>query len=129
MAAGLLALTGCNSRPETFPVKGKVTFKSRSVPMGAVVFHPRDDKLPMAKGEIRSDGSYELTTFQERDGAAAGEYQVTVHSFTLPQGTEGEEGYRSPVPLAPLKYTRLTQTPLTATVEKKPNVIDFELKP
>ena len=41
-----------------------------SVTTGTVVFHATDDKGPLVRGEIESDGSFQLTTYRQGDGAA-----------------------------------------------------------
>jgi hypothetical protein len=131
VSACLLALAGCSSKPETFPVRGRVLVNGKPLAgaEGNVVFHNLDDKLPMARGALQPDGSFELTTFRPGDGAVAGKCQVTVHTFVPGVGTEGEPGYRPPRPVLPLLYTRLDQTPVTATVEPKENRLDLDLKP
>lgn len=80
----LLVLTGCSSYtppppPMTTPVSGKVFLPSGS-PMtaGRIVFTPKDKSLSQAFGEIGSDGSYKLTSFNKDDGAMPGGYVVSV---------------------------------------------------
>jgi hypothetical protein len=126
---GALTGAGCASRPAVYPVKGRVTFNGRAVSTGTVVFHALDDKLPLLRGEIRADGSFELTTYRPGDGAPGGKYQVTVHAFTPGKGVEGRDAdYQPPRPLVPLKYTRLDQTPLAETVGPGENRLDLVLK-
>jgi hypothetical protein len=135
-AASLLGLTvaiagcGCASQVPTHKVSGQVTFKGKPLTTGVVVFHHADDRMPMAKGDIQSDGSFALSTYRPGDGAAAGSYQVTVHAFTPGHGVEGQDAdYRPPQPIVPVKYTRIDQTTLTATVEPRENVINLDVKP
>jgi hypothetical protein len=56
---------------------------------------------------------------------------VTVTSMLPGKGVEGiDKDYKPPQPLIPLKYMRLDETPLTATVEaKQQNTIDLHLAP
>jgi hypothetical protein len=126
---GILGTAGCGSRPAVYPVKGRVTFNGQPVTTGTVAFHATDDKVPLVRGQLQADGSFELTTYRPGDGAPPGKYQVTVHAFTPGKGVEGRDAdYRPPRPLVPLPYTRLDQTPLTGVVEPGENRIDLVLK-
>ena len=76
-AAGLAALVlvpffGCGSDMSpgdgmTVPVKGKVTYKGEPLSQGEVVFEP--DGGREAYGWVQLDGTFELTTFKQGDGA------------------------------------------------------------
>lgn len=69
--------------PATYPVSGTVTYNGEG-PIGA---HVTLHKLPLAKdswdaifprGRIEQDGSFQIQTFNEDDGAPPGEYAVTL---------------------------------------------------
>jgi hypothetical protein len=124
------ALAGCGPTPPAFRVTGTVTYQGQRLTTGAVAFHNLDGASPLAKGEIRPDGTFELTTHRPGDGAPAGEYKVTVTSMIPGQGVEWEKGYVPPKPLIPLKYMRLADTPLRAAVRPQDdNVVDLSLTP
>lgn len=77
----LLPCTGCGSKAQSFtattvPVKGKVTYQGKPLTKGTVTFEP--DSGREAHGEIKSDGSFVLTTFKEGDGAVPGLHRVAV---------------------------------------------------
>lgn len=111
----------------TCPVCGKVTYKGRPVPPGKILFTGVDPGLPNAMGEIDSDGAYRLTTHKPGDGAAAGDYKVTILVFDLRAPATDVSTWK-PKPLIPIQYTTLDKTPLVQTVKKQPvNTIDFEL--
>jgi hypothetical protein len=78
------ACWGCGSGsvvpPSLIPVKGKVTYKGQPVTKGIVRFEP-DGYGRMATGELKSDGTFELTTLKPGDGVVAGEHRVTVSDF------------------------------------------------
>jgi hypothetical protein len=59
------------------PVKGKVTYKGQPVTTGTVVFEP-DDGGREAHGDVKSDGTFVLTTFKDSDGAHPGTHRVAV---------------------------------------------------
>lgn len=78
---------GCNRNPATYPIKGKVQFPSGSaVRMGTIETKSRELGLN-ARGIIQNDGTFELTTFTEGDGAVAGLHDVVVVQMVM----HGEE--------------------------------------
>lgn len=78
----LLPCAGCGSNAQTayttstVPVKGKVTLNGKPLTKGMVTFEP--DSGREAHGDIKSDGTYVLTTFKEGDGAVPGTHRVAV---------------------------------------------------
>ena len=79
------ACWGCGSGsvvpPTLIPVKGKVTYKGQPVTKGIVRFEPDGGFGRMATGELKSDGTFELSTLKPGDGVVAGEHRVTVSEF------------------------------------------------
>jgi hypothetical protein len=61
----------------TVPVKGKVTYKGKPLTQGEIVFEP-DSAGREAHGNILPDGSFELTTFKQGDGAVPGTHRIAV---------------------------------------------------
>lgn len=135
-ALALLALLaaptwGCGSkseRPATLPVQGKVTYKGQPVSKGTVTF--QSDAGQTATGEIQPDGTYQLSTFVERDGALPGHHKVMIIANdadpTLMPGSS--PGYKPPKELVPKKYENLETSGLDADVAKDKPSYDFELK-
>jgi hypothetical protein len=79
---GLTLFPGCGSSggaaaAPTVPVKGKVTYKGKPVTQGQITFEPTDSGRE-AHGEIKPDGTFELSTFKPGDGAVTGTHKVTV---------------------------------------------------
>lgn len=79
----LVCVGGCRpAAPEVYEVTGLVQLKNGTPCDGAlVVFHPTEesrvnDPKPVAKCD--ASGAFSLTTLSEGDGAAAGNYGVTV---------------------------------------------------
>lgn len=126
----LSIMAGCGggaNQLETAPVTGKVLFKGKPLTGGTIMFHPKKEGNP-ATGEIRSDGSYTLTTYRAHDGAVLGEHVVTI----LPAGAEGAP---PPLPGAeaeqsgiPERYTDAKTSPLRAEVKPGENIKDFPLE-
>ena len=125
----LVAIAGCGGEdgPVAYPVKGMVTFQGKPVTQGSILFTSTNPELPGANGRLGADGSYQLTTREQGDGAAAGEYKVIIRAFDGPE-QPSDTSSAPPRPLVPLKYTKPGSTPLTKTVKKQElNRIDFEL--
>lgn len=86
LSAVLLGLSGCGSRssssyPKVEPVSGKVLAKGAPAAGAVVTFHPvaptAQNRL-RPRGVVQTDGTFRLTTYATGDGAAAGEYAVTL---------------------------------------------------
>jgi len=133
--------TGCGGgdigKPKVAPVSGKVTQKGKPLTAGDVMFTPSGGPEGasghIASGQIQSDGSYTLTTFNTGDGAVLGKHKVTVvarETADLKKMNElkgGAIAYKLPKSLVAPKYTKVDTTPLTYTVEDGRNTIDIEL--
>jgi len=117
----VLLAGGCSSQT-LFPVSGKVSHKDGSpVTAGMVIFEPVNQKVS-ARGEIHSDGSFQLGTSGMSDGAMEGEYRVLIAPPPLP-----EEGKRLRSPIA-AKYQRLESTPLRFTVSRERSKNKFNIE-
>jgi hypothetical protein len=129
LLACVLLLAGCGGgNANTSPVKGKVTYNNKPVPSGTITFIPAAGQGPTATGTLQPDGSYVLRTYRDGDGAVRGKHTVIVvamqdTSSSLPEARSG-----TPPPIVPLKYTSVATTDLTATVEDKENVFNFDLQ-
>jgi len=82
-----VAVLGCGKAPDTrptrHPTKGTLTYNGKPLKGAVVVFWP----LPLEKNDwqttkpqalVEADGSYQPNCFDQKDGAMAGEYVVTV---------------------------------------------------
>jgi hypothetical protein len=78
------ALPGCSShsnRPETAPVRGRVTYQGKPVTGASVEFLCPGAPRP-AEGTTDESGNYQLTTFEPNDGAVIGTHVVTVVKYS-----------------------------------------------
>lgn len=134
---------GCGSdRPELAPVHGKVTLDRQPLSGGTIHFWPAQGRP--ARGTIGPDGTYSLSTFDEKDGAVLGEHVVTIEATRVHgdapeiKSLEEEMAYygRKDAPrvgpaaverLVPEKYSRRETSGLAATVNRGRNPIDFNL--
>ena len=124
----VLGVAGCGSSSDqmaTSSVKGTVTYDGKPVSTGTVMFTPTGGGPP-ATGQIQPDGTYELKTYEEGDGAVLGEHKVTIIALDMGSGLP-EDTAAEPKALIPDKYGRDTTSGLTATVTDGENTIDFPL--
>jgi len=132
---------GCGeriTRPPLGKVSGKVTYNGKPVTKGSVIFTPVQgkggDTGQNAVGQLGSDGSYELTTFDTGDGAILGQHTVTVQADSKDINElnkirpDGTVPYILPKPAIPEKYTNATKSPLRFTVSAGSNTYDIQLK-
>jgi len=129
VAALLLSAFGCSAadnRLTVFPAKGKLSLSDKAIKGAWIVLHPKDGDLrsPDGKaicphGRIRSDGTFELTSYETNDGAPAGQYAVTLEFRKVVKYSNGAWG---PGPnLVPKQYTKPSTSPLVVQIAKGPN--------
>jgi hypothetical protein len=110
---GLLVLIpiGCGDGkppPEpVYPVKGEVFYKGKPA-AGAVVWLHRigaeevnagqPATMTPPRGTVQEDGSFQISTYGENDGAPVGQYRMTVRWTKAKGGGDDEEN------LLPLRY-------------------------
>ncbi|UUO08620.1 carboxypeptidase-like regulatory domain-containing protein [Blastopirellula sp. J2-11] len=119
LLASLLALciSGCFSDSGMEQVQGTVTFSDGTpVPGGTIVFAAVEGNSSSI-GYLQKDGTYQLGTFGESDGAPQGKYKVTI---------TGSSGYGGASPVAG-KYGAIGQSPLAAEIKNGSNTIDFQI--
>lgn len=122
---------GCQSEQgiPLVPVEGSVTFSGMPIPGALVVLHPKpesDPRIQPARGSADENGKFKITTFQSGDGAAIGQYAITVVSTPL---VEKEGDFKAGPNVLPTKYSSPTTTDLTAEVAVGGvNVIELDLK-
>lgn len=71
-------VVGCGGGPAVYPVSGTVKFPDgRPLAQGWVEFRPfHAEPTHSARGQIASDGRFQLTTFTPNDGALPGKHRV-----------------------------------------------------
>lgn len=137
---------GCSSGEETnreltYPVSGMVTLDDTPLAGATVTFRPTVKGGRGAVAITDETGSYQLMTYETADGAAAGDYIVSVvkqeHTPGDPSYTDSDSdnyGQDPPpgaeaktVDLVPTKYANGKTSGLTATVEEGENLFPLEL--
>ena len=134
MVALMLVTTGCGSaqdpdRLPVFPATGKISFKG-AVPDGAyVALHSKTKaKAPNGQevvptGQVKPDGTFDLSSYAAADGAPPGEYKLTIewHKTIKPAGGDPILGPN----LLPPQYSKAATSPVEVIIATGPN----ELKP
>ncbi len=131
--APCLLVTGCGSAgPSLGEVHGRVTIDGKAVNTGRIMFHPETGRS--ATGEIRSDGTYSLTTFKQDDGAMVGKHRITIKAVDVvpnarPVGsTDLDQKQGGTVRwLVPERYSAVETSLLTAEVTAGVNTINFNI--
>ncbi len=142
LVASLTAATSCrrSDRPRTVPVTGTVYHNGKLLE-GATVGFMGSVGRP-SSGVTDAQGRFELSTWEEGDGAALGQHVVTIikaaePKFTPKKNPDGSYIFRSEAEqwafydrelLLPDRYSSAIMTDLSATVtEEGPNDFTFEL--
>ena len=89
-----VSTVGCSDHLKTYPVSGKVQFTTGGpVHVGTVELKSREHGV-QARGQILSDGSFTVTTYQAGAGAVAEIHDCVVVQFVM---TEEIQGHRPSV--------------------------------
>lgn len=126
-SAGLLVLAGCGGGglAGTVPIRGKVTYQGKPLAEGTVLYSPVDVNGRQARGELKPDGTFTLTTLVANDGALPGEYNVVVLAYAPHPGEPGRGDTPADATpprivrgfIVPEKYTIPDETPFEDTVD------------
>ena len=108
---------GGGAHTALIPVKGKVTYKGKPLAKGRIKFAPDGYGRP-AFGQLKTDGTFVLTTEKEGDGVIAGEHRVTVT----------ETGIKSPRDALANKWKSPAASGLTAGVDADHTEFTFDLR-
>ena len=97
-AGACLCLAACSDggppRKQCFPARGKLTVKSQPAAGALITLQPQGGGNPdewsagYPRGRVGADGSFELETYGEKDGAPAGDYAALV---VWPEATSGDD--------------------------------------
>jgi len=123
----MLCLSGCGGNGP-FPVEGKVVWSDGSAAReleGSQVVFDLPEKQTSARGIVKADGSFRLTTNKPDDGALAGEHQVLIIETRKQQGGP-ESGVIAPGAMDS-RYSDPRTSGLTATVKQGNNPITLKV--
>ncbi|NQV28402.1 MAG: hypothetical protein HQ518_28960 [Rhodopirellula sp.] len=124
----IFLIAGCSDRPETHLVHGMVVYPD-GMPLikGTVEFETLNGKTPItATGEIAPDGTFQLGTFEAKDGAIAGQHRVAVIADNV-IGTEAERPELLPPPILNTRFSDFKTSELEFTVKPSMNNLLIEV--
>jgi hypothetical protein len=119
LALGLAAGCGSKQNPDqlkVYPTRGKLVYQGQPAAGALVRLHPRSLDKPLAfqpRARVRPDGTFELTTYDNHDGAPAGDFAVTIEGRHQVDGDETAEGAN----FLPEHYNRPETTPFQVQVQ------------
>lgn len=121
----LAVLAGCGQK-KTYPVLGRLTLKGnegRQALTGYTVSLESTEQPVSAVGIVQSDGTFQLTTFTEDDGAVPGKHRIAV---SAPQPT-----LDVPIPRSILdkRYAAFETSGLETVIKAGANELVLELDP
>ena len=105
---------GCGQSP-TVPVSGTVTLNGQPAADAEVIFTPSQGRV--ASGATNAEGRFALSTNKSGDGAVPGDHKVTIVEY-YPPGKPPPMTSGGPPSRFPAQYMEVSQTPLTAKVER-----------
>jgi hypothetical protein len=132
----LIGLAGCSGGQATAKVSGKVTHNGQPVTGGMLTFSPVASSSGAvtagkgATGEIKSDGTYVLTTNIAGDGAVIGRHKVTFlpRAAAAAEAPAAEPGKHDEAPAASPFKGLMPKEP-EVEVKAGENAINIELVP
>jgi hypothetical protein len=118
LTSGLLAGCGETKQPwETvYPATGKIKYKGEGLMGAQVTLVPVDDKIPASVRPTATtdwDGTFEVGTYSQADGAPAGDYKVVVLHYPVVGSKESPSAGPNDLPA---KYATAKTTDLKVTV-------------
>ena len=129
---------GCSKNGRTtYPAGGTVTLDDGSpLPGGWIEFQLEGEHTaPTAKALIQPDGTFELGTYTETDGALAGSHRVMVmppfpklNMRWEPGDTRGPPAAAQDIPKIELRYQRFETSGLKFDVTAEPSENRFEIR-
>ena len=121
----VVAFSSCSKsdRKPVYPVHGQVFDKDKKSAVGAlVIFHPVDEsspKLIRPLAHVDEKGDFALTTYENNDGAPAGEYIITISWRQQP--SKPSDGNKAGPDRLKGAYSNPKTSKLKFTITKQPD--------
>jgi len=127
--AALVVFSGCGSdRPQTIPIRGRVTFEGGPPPAPGVLYFTSDDPAEgfprrPASADFDVEGRFEVKSWDAGDGLVPGRYKVTVECWEVaPMMGEGP-----PKSYVPEKYQSTATSDLEIEITRDDSSREIEL--
>lgn len=124
------AMCGCGKGDGPFPVEGTVVWEDGTPATelnNALVIFDLPAKQTSARGNIKPDGTFRLTTNKPDDGALAGDYKVLILEVGR-KSAAGPEGANIAPGAMDSMYSDPSTTDLRVTVKPGANPVTLKLK-
>jgi hypothetical protein len=120
----LFGLAGCG--PRQYPVRGTIALDDGTpLTKGLVIFERIEGGPPLtARGNVKADGKFELSTSNPGDGVPLGRYKMVINP--LDASDAPDEAKTLPFNV---KYVNLATTDLQFEVKAQPNDFPIKLAP
>lgn len=120
----ILLVSGCSSGVAMYPVSGVVRFQDGQPVRNGVVEFRCAETRSVARAKLDETGAFTLSTFQEKDGAPAGDYQVIVVQYfdAPPPGHNAQHA-------ASARNTRANSAPTTTDLRVAPKFASYATTP
>lgn len=124
------AVAGCAKEPDSrflavFPATGTVTFKGQAPAGASVALIPKDPELGKnpkfipPRGAVQPDGTFVLSSYSANDGAAQGEYVLTITWHKTVKRPNGEPDLGPN--LLPTQYAKAKTSPVIVKIAEGKN--------
>ena len=123
-SAAALLLAGCGG-DGTYPVQGKVVYTDGSPATelaGYIVNMDQPEQQLGASGVVQPDGTFQVGTFEDGDGAKPGKYRV---ALTPP---EAPVDMPAPKPVISPKYGDFSSSGLEVEVKPEDNTVSLQVE-
>ena len=118
----LICAVGCGNQ---IKVGGKVTFSDDGAPLTTGTVYFTTDAFE-ARGSLRADGTYAISSIKEGDGIPPGKYRIYVgDAFERVKVGEGENALERVIPLIAPKFASATDSGLEYEVNSSNRTFNF----
>jgi len=137
LLTSMLVATGCgDGRVAVYPARGTVRVDGQPAAGARVILHAtkyepiEGQTVPIPTATAANDGTFVLTSFDEGDGAPAGEYDVTITWPMLQDSAATDPEAQGPsIDRLRGRYADPDTSGITVTISEGDNVLEpFELK-
>lgn len=122
----LVGIAGCgqSDRVQVHPVEGQLNWNGQPLAGAFVVLHPvakSDARVLPARAQTDATGKFQVTTYEQADGAAKGEYLMTVEYF---RPVKNGSGFEPGPNVMPPKVSRPDLTDIKVRVAEGKNTLE-----
>jgi hypothetical protein len=111
---------GGPERLEVYPVFGELHYEGQPATGATIFLHPQDPSIPVRpQAFVNDDGTFEVMTYRQGDGAPAGRYKATIEWRRAVAGQTADE--HVPPNVVPAAYASPQSTPLEVTIKEGEN--------